>query len=160
MRNRSDANGKKHLLRRQGALNPHPEQVTDPLFGEHDFFDPQDLVQVKYEMLRRTRIEGRSRSEAAQTFGFSRPSLYKAQAAFEQEGLAGLLPRRRGPRGAHKLNEEVLDFLQRAMDQDDSLRTVDLVQLVEQRFGLRVHPRSVERALARRQKKRRPEKKG
>jgi hypothetical protein len=37
-------------------LNPSPERVTDELFQE--FFDPRDLVQVKYEMLRRVQTEG------------------------------------------------------------------------------------------------------
>ena len=44
-------------LRQQGVLNPHPEKVADPLFHDSEFFDPRDLVQVKYEMLRRVRVE-------------------------------------------------------------------------------------------------------
>jgi len=146
--------GKKQTLKRQGAFNPHPERVVEPLFGEHDFFDPCDLVQVKYEMLRQTRLEGRPLSEAARSFGFSRPSFYKAQDAFAKEGIAGLLPRRRGPRSAHKLGGAVLEFLQRALTEDASLRPADLVGLLEERFGLRVHSRSIERAVARLEKKR------
>ena len=46
-------------LRQQGVLNPHPEKVADPLFHDSEFFDPRDLVQVKYEMLRRVRVGGR-----------------------------------------------------------------------------------------------------
>ena len=40
-------------LRQQGCLNPHPERVSDELFQTREFFDARDLVQVKYEMLRR-----------------------------------------------------------------------------------------------------------
>ena len=47
---------KRQTLRRHGTLNPEPESVTDPLFHGNDFFDPNDLVQVKYEMLRRVRL--------------------------------------------------------------------------------------------------------
>jgi hypothetical protein len=53
-------------LRQQGVLNPHPQKVADPLFLRGEFFDPRDLVQVKYEMLRRVRVEGSSVSEVAQ----------------------------------------------------------------------------------------------
>jgi len=147
-------NRKQEALREQRTLNPHPERVVDRLFLEHDFFDPCDLLQVKYEMLRRVRLEGRSLSESARAFGFSRPSFYKARSAFEAGGLSGLLPRRRGPKGRHKLRREVMDFLEREMASDPSLRGRALSQRVEERFGLRVHPRSIERALARRQKKR------
>jgi len=35
-------------LRKQGTLNPRPREVTDPLFAKDSFFDPRDLVQVKY----------------------------------------------------------------------------------------------------------------
>jgi hypothetical protein len=95
-------------LRQQGALNPHSEQVTDELFLSNDFFDPRDLVQVKYEMLRRVQSDGQQVSRAAATFGFSRPSFYQAQATFEQGGLPALMPHKRGPKEAHKLTPEVL----------------------------------------------------
>src|SRR6516162_6384173 len=95
---------RKHLaLRQQGALNPHPEQVTDELFFTNEFFDTRDLLQVKYEMLRRVQNDGQPISRAATAFGFSRPSFYQAQAAFRQGGLPALLPHKRGPKEAHKL---------------------------------------------------------
>ena len=64
-----------------------------------------------YEMLRRVQADGNSITDAAASFGFSRPSFYQAQAAFEQDGLAGLVPRQRGPKQAHKLTDEVLAFI-------------------------------------------------
>lgn len=143
-------------LRQQGTLNPRPQTVTDVLFGNSEFFDARDLVQVKYEMLRRVRKQGRSISAAAAAFGFSRPSFYQAQAAFEQVGLAGLVPRKRGPKAAHKLTAEIVDALQQARQQNPSLQTWQLAALVKQRFQLVVHPRTVERGLARSQKKRHP----
>ena len=130
-----------------------PQRVRDPLFEDDPFFDPEDLVQVKYEMLRRTRIDGQSVSEASDRFGFSRPAFYEARRRLEEEGLAGLLPRRPGPKQAHKLSEEVVDFLDGVLAEDPDLKSDALVEQVEQQFGLRVHPRSVERALARRRKK-------
>ena len=48
---------KTESLRRRGCLNPDPSRVTDELFDSGEFFDAEDLVQVKYEMLRRVRAE-------------------------------------------------------------------------------------------------------
>jgi len=131
------------------TLNPHPEGVTDPAFTSGAFFDPADLVQVKYEMVRRVRVEGEPVASTAEAFGFSRPSWYAAAAALDEDGLPGLLPARPGPRRAHKLTEEVVADLRAALEEDPTLRTADLVAHVEARFGLVVHPRSIERALAR-----------
>ena len=68
-------------------------------------------MQVKYEMLRQVHIDNGSISESAQAFGFSRPSFYQAQAAFQQDGVFGLLPHKRGPQGGHKLTTEVMEFV-------------------------------------------------
>jgi transposase len=144
---------KLEALRQQGTLNPRPREVTDALFVEDSFFDPRDLVQVKYEMLRRVQAEGNSVSDAAAAFGFSRPSFYQAQSAFGQDGLAGLVPHKRGPKQAHKLTEEVLALILEARREDPSVRPGDLARLIQQRFGTKVHPRSIERALLRHQKK-------
>ena len=137
-------------LREARALNPRPEAVTDDGFATEEFLDPRDLVQVKYEMVRRVRVDGDAVSGAAEAFGFSRPSWYAAAAALDREGLPGLVPERPGPRRAHKLTDEVVDFAEAALQDDPSLRSADLVGLVAGRFGVGVHPRSLERALARR----------
>jgi transposase len=145
--------GKVGALRRHHALNPRPEGVTDPAFRSGDpFFDRADLVQVKYEMLRKVREEGAPVSHAAAAFGFSRPSFYAARASFEAEGLPGLVPQRPGPRRAHKLSEPVVDALVAALAADPSLGSADLAALAEERFSIAVHRRSVERALERRKR--------
>lgn len=141
-------------LRQARALNPRPEAVSDPAFtARNPFFDGRDLVQVKYEMVRRVRAEGQRVARSAAAFGFSRPSYYQTAARFEADGLPGLLPQRPGPRRAHKFSEEVVDFVVRALEEDRSLRSSDLAVRVRERFDLRVHPRSIERALARRRQK-------
>jgi len=140
-------------LRRHHAINPHPQAVRDPVFtAGNPFFDASDLVQVKYEMLRRVRHEGQQVSHASAAFGFSRPSFYEARAAFAASGLPGLVPQRPGPRRAHKLSDPVVDALELALAEDPALSSNALAGMVEERFGLRVHPRSVERALGRRRK--------
>lgn len=145
---------KRKALQRQGALNPRPGQIKHPLFQNNEFFDPDDLIQVKYEMLRQVRVEQQPVTEAATAFGFSRPSFYQAQLAFEQNGLPGLMPRKRGPRSGHKLTAEVMDFLNQARLDDSSLRTDDLLRMVKEKFGVVVHRRSMERRLVRQKKRR------
>ncbi len=132
------------------ALNSRPEAVTDPAFAAEEFLDPRDLVQVKYEMVRRVRIDGEPVAGAAEAFGFSRPSWYAAAAALDRGGLPGLVPERPGPRRAHKLTDEIVDFAVGEVERDPAVRSVALVGLVAERFGVMVHPRSIERALARR----------
>jgi transposase len=140
-------------LGQNGTLNAHPEDVTDGLFLDSVFFDPRDLLQVKYEMLRRVRQDGMSISKAAKMFGFSRVSYYQIQHAYDQQGLAGLMPRQRGPRHAHKLTGEVMEFISACKNKKASLHASDLAIRIKQHFGLSVHPRSIERALQRQQKK-------
>jgi hypothetical protein len=48
--------GKAEVLAGSRTLNPHPGAVTDAVFEGEDFFDPRDLVQVKYEMVRKTDV--------------------------------------------------------------------------------------------------------
>jgi transposase len=140
---------KEEALRAARALNPRPEAVTAPEFSTSEFFDARDLVQVKYEMLRQARQDGSTVSDAASAFGFSRPSFYEAKAAYEEAGIPGLLPKRPGPRRAHKLSEDIVERLIEAAAAEASLSSADLADLAHREFGVRVHPRSVERALAR-----------
>jgi len=144
---------KSRALREHGALHPKPNLVHDPVFQDSGFFDPRDLVLVKYEMLRRVRVEHRPVNEVAKAFGFSRVAFYQAMAAFQREGLPGLLPRRRGPKGANKLTDTVLEFIDQQRAADSSLRAPELARIIRKHLGLSVHPRSIERALARRAKR-------
>jgi transposase len=146
-RKRSDP--KEKALRAARALNPRPEAVTAAEFAASEFFDARDLVQVKYEMLRRARQEDSTVTDAAAAFGFSRPSFYEAKAAYASGGIPGLLPKRPGPRRAHKLSEAVVERLVEAAAVEPPPSSADLADLAQREFGVHVHRRSVERALAR-----------
>jgi transposase len=138
-------------LRHSHTLHPHPDQVRDPLFTSGSpFFDSRDLVQVKYELLRRVRVDGDSVSHATSLFALSRPTFYAAQAAWEHAGIVGLLPQPTGPRHAHKLTEEIIAQLQPLAK---TMSPPQLAQWVQDHHHLTVHPRSIERALARSAKK-------
>lgn len=138
-------------LRESHTLHPHPEQVRDPLFTSGSpFFDARDLVQVKYELLRRVRVDGYAVSHATALFALSRPTFYAAQAAWERAGMSGLLPVPTGPRHAHKLTEEIMTDLQPLAKTKSS---VELAAWLKAQRNLIVHPRSIERALKRAAKK-------
>ena len=143
---------KSEALAQDGVLNPNPELVRDKLFADNPFFDAKDLVQVRYEMVRRHQVDGLAISEAAATFGVTRPTFYKAQNALQKDGLTGLLPGRRGPRDGHKVTAEVITFVAELKAANPGLTTSKCLDAVEARFGVKVHRRSLERALARKKK--------
>jgi transposase len=147
MRNRGKPQ-KLEALREEGTLNPTPDGVHDPKFQENEFFDPHDIVQVKYEMLRRVSVENASVSAATEEYGVSRPTFYQTKASFDKGGVAGLVPRKRGPRGPHKLQGQALAFLQQQLVAGEPVRARALAKLVRQKFDLDIHPRTIERAVA------------
>jgi transposase len=126
------------------------------LFKENPFFDPKDLLQVRYEMLRRHSVEGVSIVEVATRFGVSRPTVNQAQAAFQQAGLSGLLPKQRGPKERHKLSTEVIGYVRALRAAEPDLTTIACVQAIQEKFGITVHRRSLERALTSKKKPRSP----
>ena len=144
---------KEAALAQARCLNPHPEQVRDPAFLASEFFDARDAVQVKYEMVRQVKADGAPVTAAAAAFGYSRPAYYEAAAALERSGLEGLVPARPGPRGASKLTEEICAWAEEQLAADPGLRPAGLPDRIADAFGVRVHPRSVERALARRRER-------
>lgn len=143
---------KAERLKQQAALNRHPERVRAAWFQTDGFFDSRDLVQVKYEMLRQVSLEGTKKAEAAALFGVSRPTFYQAEAAFAQQGLAGLLPQPRGPKSPHKLTSAVMTFIEAQSTGDHPPGARALSRSIRAELGLSVHPRSIERALARKKK--------
>lgn len=137
---------KARMLAEDGVLNPHPDRIHDPKFHDQEFFDPIDLVQVKYEMLRRVSVDRISITDATLEYGVSRSTFYQAKTSLEEAGLAGLVPRKRGPRGPRKLKEDVITFLKQHTVPGQPIRARELAKLVQEHFGVEVHPRTIERA--------------
>jgi transposase len=149
VRAKSDSKHKKvRALLEEGTLNSAPEKVRDAKFRGSEFYDPHDIVQVKYEMLRRVSIEKASVVSATEEYGVSRPTYYQTKASFEETGIAGLVPRKRGPRGPHKLQGAVLAFIQERLVAGEPIRARELARQIEEKFHLDVHPRTIERAVA------------
>lgn len=145
----SPRDSKLAALAAYSAINPRSDAVTDPLVVTSAFLDAHDLVQMRYEMVRRIQVDGQAASRVATAFGSSRQTLYQVRAAFEQAGLVGLLPRRRGPQQRHKLRPEVVEFLVQTRRAQRGVTVPALCQQVQDRFGITIHRRSVERVLAR-----------
>jgi transposase len=149
--NVSDGQKRRHTkvenLAQDGTLNPAAGKVRDPKFQEGGFFDPRDVVQVKYEMLRRVSVEKASVTDASDDFGVSRPTFYQAKSDFDDAGIAGLVPKKRGPRGPNKLHGDILAFIKERLAPGQPIRARDLATLIRDEFGLDVHPRTIERAV-------------
>ena len=151
MKPNHDNTEKQQRLQQAGTLNATPEKILDPMFT--GFFDAQGLLQVRYEMIRVVRIEHVTLAEAAKRFGVSRPTCFRMTKAFDRGGLQGLIPAPRGPRGPHKITPQMLDFVVEYKSRHGRVGARRLVPLIEQRFGITVHPRGLEKALARGKKK-------
>lgn len=140
---------KSERLRASGTFNRSADKVKDTLFSSSDFFDPNDLAQVKYEMVRRVTQDKVPVAKAVSQFGFSRPSFYAAKEALDEFGMTGLIHKKTGPQQGHKLNDEVVEYVLQQLSEDNMLNTATLLQRVESKFGIKVHPRTLERAIAR-----------
>jgi len=147
MPDNSVRSAKPQALRDSGTFNPGHAKVRHVLFQNSEFFDPQDLPQLKYETLRSLKKEGYSVAKAAREFGLSRPTIYQSQTHFEARGLAGLLPAKPGPKEPHKLTSEVIDYLKELARTEPQLKARQLAARVRKRFKLKVHPRTIEKAL-------------
>lgn len=144
---------RKQQLKKEGTLHPNPEKVHTDLLTKSSFFDANDLMQMKYEMLRSVNIKQQSVTEASHTFGLSRVAYYHAKEQYQKHGLAGLLPDRRGPKHPSKFSPEVMAFI------DEQLAAIEerpdwnfLSKQIEEKFGIKTHPRSIERAVKRKKK--------
>lgn len=130
-------------------MNASPEKVGDPKFRDSEFFDPRDIVQVRYEMLRRVLIESAPVTVVSDEYGVSRPTFYEAKAAFDASGVAGLVPKKRGPRGPRKLRGDVLVFLRKQLVPGEPIRARELAERIRKEFDVDVHARTIERAFRR-----------
>jgi transposase len=140
------------------ALHPHPERIRDSLFRQGGFFDPRDLVQVRYELLRRHLFDKQPVNQIIRDFGISRQMFYVLLRMFQQNGLAGLLPRKRGPKRAHKCSDAILAFVVARRAESPGRSAKELAEDVGKEFGVQLHPRTLERRLPRQEKKRRSRK--
>ena len=94
-------------------------------------------------MLRAHLVDGVSATDAAASHGYSRGGFYLVLASFTEQGMSGLLDDKRGRRGPLRLTDEIVSFLRSAPREASGAQ---LALEVEQRFGVSLHRRTVERA--------------
>lgn len=138
---------KRQALERARLLHPHPDRVLSPLFERIAFFDPNDKLQVKYEMLRSHEVEGVSIHRASQLFGYTRQGFYQVQHAFREQGMAGLLEKKRGRKGPVKCTAPIVAFLVRQKQFEPELSGRELAERVLEKHGVRLHRRTIEKVL-------------
>ena len=136
---------KKGFLEKEGLLNPRPERVTHPLFLSLDFFDPLDLPQVKYELLRAARADDYSVAEACTLFGFSREYFYRLERTFMENGYVALIGSTRGRRPLIALNQEIANFVVHRKLEQPKLSGEELRKEILMLFKVDCSRRTVER---------------
>jgi transposase len=145
MKQKPKKTGKNQILKKQNLLYHKAEEITDYLFQTNYFFDPHDLLQVKYEMLRRVQKDGWPVTKASSVFGFSRLSFYKILSAFESSGITGLLPKKKGPKKPNKITDAVLSFIRDTQNKEPETKASKLKILIKAKFGIDLHKRTIER---------------
>jgi transposase len=146
MRSRREV--KYRRLKEAGLLNSVPDRVIDQLFRDFpEFFDSEDMLQVRYEMLRRHLVDGKNVVAVCKTYGVSRQTFYNALEKFSEQGSAGLLPQKPGPKGARKLKPDVLKFARRELKREPTTSGSELASRIEEKFGLSIHKRTIEKLL-------------
>jgi len=143
-------------LKRTGTLNPYPDSVSDSLFQENPFFDPKDLLQVRYEMLRRHSVEGISIVDVATRFGVFAPDCLSGPGCIPANGPER--PASQAPRSQRRAqtifrgSRVCAGASNRRAHFDDG----GLCPSCSGKVGIRIHRRSLERALASKKKPRIP----
>ncbi len=132
-------------MRGNCTFNYRADKVVSDIFTDSAFFDAHDLIQVKYEMLRAARMKQGDVTSIAAEFGFSRVSFYQIKKEFDENGIAGLIPKKRGPKGSRKLKSDDLEFAKGFLG---SHTKVQIVALLREERGVEISKRTLERQLS------------
>jgi len=144
---------KTKTLIENGSFNRNAASVSSPMFRSNPYFDPQDLVQVKYEMLRAVKADGENVSDASRQFGFSRTAYYKIEKRFHEAGVDGLCARKTGPKLPSKVTPDIIEFVSQLREKDPDMTNDDIIKRIIDEKGVSIHKRSLQRVQA---KKKRP----
>ena len=141
-------------LKANGSFNRHAAAVISPLFRDSAHFDPYDLVQVKYEMLRAVTRNEMTVTDASKQFGFSRAAYYKIEKGFATAGVNGLTLQKTGPKEPAKVTEEILRFADELKAKDPDITNDRIIEEIQNQKGVALHKRSLQRE---RSKKKHPQ---
>jgi len=143
-------------LKENNSYNKKADKVFNSLFLTNPYFDPYDILQVKYEMLRAVKNNELSVSDTSRQFGFSRTAYYKIESHFKDEGIDGLCFKKTGPKAPAKVTEDLLSFAASLKAQQPDITNDEIVEEIRLQKGVTIHKRSLQREKAK--KKRIPHK--
>lgn len=132
-------------MRKNGSYNYRAKAVSAEIFKKSSFFDPHDIMQVKYEMLRIVEKDCCDVSLASKMFGFSRVGFYQIKKEFDKHGIAGLIPKKRGPKGSRKINESDVEYAKNLLDTHTK---AEILILLKEERGVDISKRTLERKLS------------
>jgi len=136
---------KQDILLENGTYNKNHNKVIEQRFVDDDFYDPQDLAQVKYEMLRTVRESEKSIEEVTKRFGFSRSGFYKIKNSFEKSGISSFVSNKTGPQNARKLTKEYQQFIDNYLFENPNTSSENITAVLKLEKGLVISKRTIER---------------
>jgi len=136
---------KQDVLLENGTFNRNHAKVKEQRFIDDIFYDPRDLAQVKYEMLRTARESKESVEEITIRYGFSRAGFYKIKNSFEKEGLSAFVSNKTGPRNAWKLTKEHQRFIDGYLSENPDAGSGEIAAILKTERGLEISKRTIER---------------
>src|SRR6266436_3940172 len=139
---------KSEALSQDGVLNPNPEAVRDDLFTGNPFFDAKDLVQVRYEMVRRPPDRRHCNQGCCRDVRRHPADLLQGpERAADDWSCWSAAEQTRSQERPQDLHRGGC-LRCRSQNRSPALTTSQCVGAIETRFGIKVHRRSLERALA------------
>ena len=140
-------------LKKFGCINPSPEKVKDICFNSNSFFDPEDLMQVKYEMIRKVKTNESNVTQACRDFGFSRVSFYKILKIFDEFGISGFIPKTTGPTKGHKLTPEIHDYIKDIISKPMKISAKEISRIIKDVYSVELSIRTINRCITKIKKK-------
>lgn len=136
---------KKETLLGNGSFNKNYSKVKKAKFLEDSFYDPMDIIQIKYELIQDAKDARGGIEKITSDYGYTRASYYLIKAAFEKGGLAALAPGKTGPKTPYKLTLERQEHIERYISENPSANSAEVVADLLGSKGIKISKRTVER---------------
>lgn len=128
-----------------GTYNAGHEAVRADQFSHGVFFDARDAVQVKYEMVRSVARRELTVTAASALYGLSRQTCHKCLRAVEREGIAGLMPKKRGPKDGYKFGADAKRYVDGYLLDHPDAGNGEVAAALKADTGVDVHSRTIAR---------------
>jgi len=137
--------GKKEILIKNGTFNKNHDKVKREGFSEGGFYDPMDIVQVRYEMIKDADDSEKTIGQISSEYGYSRASYYHIKDNFDKGGIAALIPERTGPKEARKLTGDLREYIKEYTQRNPKASSSKIAAEIESVKGVTVSKRTIER---------------